>query len=184
MNSETVVIGGDGAVGEVLAGQLVGTSAAVVFLDEDERAVEHAAEAGADARVGDPSEAATLDREDIEEMGTAIVASQKDSHNLLVAQLLQLRRTERVIALVNDPKNVEAFTAAGIEPVSASTVLAGALDRQRRGAEIVETERSLGQETEEDTAKRHLEHEESTDDPKHERVRSDGAGVTCSAQRT
>ncbi|MGN8216282.1 NAD-binding protein [Halococcus salifodinae] len=176
MNSETVVIGGDGAVGEVLAGQLVGSSTAVVFLDEDERAVERAAEAGADARVGDPSEAATLDREDIGEMETAIVASQKDSHNLLVAQLLRLRRTERVIALVNDPENVEAFAAAGIEPVSASTALAGALDRQRRGVEGVETERSPGQKTEEDATKHRSEHEESTDDPKHERVRSDGAG--------
>jgi Trk K+ transport system NAD-binding subunit len=173
MKKETVVIGGKGAVGETLAGQLIGGSTAVVFLDEDDRAVERAAEAGADARVADPSEAATLDREDIEEVGTAIVASREDSHNLLVAQLLRLQRAERVIALVNDPENVEAFAEAGIEPVSASAALAGALDRQRRV--VGRAERSSGQETA-NAAKRRSEREESTDGPERERVRSDGAG--------
>lgn len=33
MDSNLVVIGGDGAVGKTLAGQLAGGSAAVVFLD-------------------------------------------------------------------------------------------------------------------------------------------------------
>jgi hypothetical protein len=96
MDSDTVVIGGEGTVGETLAG------GSVVFLDEDERAVERAAEAGADARVADPSEAAT----------------------------------------------------------------------QRRSVGIVETERSSDQET----AKRRLGREESTDDPERERLRSDGMG--------
>jgi Trk K+ transport system NAD-binding subunit len=173
MNSDTVVIGGDGAVGETLAGQLAGGSTAVVFLDEDENAVERAAGAGADVRVADPSEAATFDHEDVEEAGTAIVASREDSHNLLVAQFLRLRRIERVIALVNDPRNVEAFAAAGIEPVSASTALAGALDRQRRVVE--RTERSSERKTA-NAAKRRSEREESTDGPERERVRSDGAG--------
>lgn len=173
MTSEILITGGDGSVGEVLADQLTSDSVTVVFLDEHERAVERAAEAGADARMSDPSEAAILDREDIEEMGTAIVASQKDSHNLLVAQLLRLRRIERVIALVNDPRNVEAFAAAGIEPVSASAALAGALNRQRRVVKY--TERSSGQEAT-NAAKRRQEREELTDGPERERVRLDGAG--------
>jgi Trk K+ transport system NAD-binding subunit len=169
MNRDTVVIGGEGAVGEILAGRIAGDSAVVVFLDEDERA----AEAGADTRVADLSEAATLDREDIEEVGPAIVASREDSHNLLVAQLLRLRRAERVIALVNDPRNVEAFAAAGIEPVSASTALADALDRQRRVVE--HTGRSLGQATA-NAAKRRSEREEPAHGPERDRLRSDGAG--------
>jgi len=173
MGNDIVVIGGDGAVGETLAGQLAGGSTTVVFLNEDENAVERAAGAGADAQVTDPSEAATFDHEDIKEAGIAIVASRKDSHNLLVSQFLRLRRTERVIALVNDPGNVEAFAAAGIEPVSAATVLADALDRQRRVIE--RPERSSGQETATAT-KRRPEREESADGPERERVRSDGAG--------
>lgn len=167
-----VVVGGEGAVGETLAGQLTGGSAAVVFLDEDDRAVERAAKAGVDARVADPSEAATLDREDIEEVDTAIVASRDDGHNLLVAQHLRLRRAERVIALVNDPANVEAFAEAGIKPVCASTALASALDRQRRGVELVENERS----SEPKRTNRRPEREESTDGPERERLRSDGTG--------
>lgn len=176
MDGELLVTGGDGPVGEILADQLTRDSVTVVFLDEDERAIERATEAGVDARMCNPSETATLDREDIEEMGTAIVASQEDSHNLLVAQLLRIRRTERVIALVNDPRNVEAFAAAGIEPVSASTALADALDRQRRGVEVVETERSPGPKTEEDATKRHSKRGESTDGTERERIRSDGGG--------
>lgn len=170
MDEDTVIIGGDGAVGETLAGRLAGVS--VVFFDEDEHAVERAAEAGADARVADPSEAATLDREGIEEVDIAIVASHEDGRNLLVAQLLRLRRAERVIALVNDPANLDAFAEAGIEPVCASTALAGALDRQRRGVEVVEDERSSDQER----AKRRSECEKPTDDPEHERLWSDGEG--------
>ena len=173
MNVEILITGGDGFVGEVLADQLANDSATVVFLDENERAVERAAETGADARISDPSKAAMLDREDIEGMGTAIVASQKDSHNLLVAQLLRLRRIERVIALVNDPRNVEAFAEAGIEPVSASTILASALNRQRRVVKY--TERSSGQKAT-NVAKRRQEREGPTDDPERERVRLDGTG--------
>ena len=173
MTREILITGGDGFVGEVLADQLTSDSVRVVFLDEDERAVERAAEAGADARMSDPSEATTLNREDIEEMGTAIVASQEDSHNLLVAQLLRPRRIKRVIALVNDPQNVEAFAAAGIEPVCASAALAGALNRQRRVVEY--TVRSSGQETT-NAEKRRQESEESSNSLERERVRSDGTG--------
>src|SRR5699024_11295317 len=97
--------------------------------------------AGVDAHLADPSETATLDREAIESLGTAIVASRTDRRNLLVAQLLGCRRTERVIALVNDPRNVDAFAAAGIEPVCAATTLASALARQLRYVKGPEIER-------------------------------------------
>lgn len=173
METELLVTGGDGFVGEVLAEQLTTDLVTVMFLSRDERAVKRATEAGADARVGNPSEAGILDRENVEEIGTAVVASLKDSHNLLAAQLLLLRGAERVIALVNDPKNVEAFAAAGIEPVSASTALAGALDRQRR---VVEHAGRSSKEETTNAAKRHQGYEESIDEPEDERVRSDGAG--------
>lgn len=169
MNNKTIVIGGDGAVGEILASQLESNSATVVLLD----AVEHATAVDTDTQMADPSEAATLDPKDIEETSIAIVASQTDSHNLLVALLLQHRQTERVIALVNDPANVEAFAEAGIEPVCASIALASAL-AQRHG---VEDERSSGKETE-DSPERRLEREESTDSPERERLRNGAGGDT------
>lgn len=174
MFNETLVIGGDGSVGETLARRLAHGSAVVLFLGEDEHAVERTAEAGVDARLADPSETATLDREEIGAMGTAIVASRTDRRNLLVAQLLRLRRTERVIALVNDPGNVEAFAAAGIEPVCATTMLASALARQRRGGEHPENERQSEQAVGESSTEQFP--RESADESERERLRSDGTG--------
>lgn len=107
-------------------------------------------------------------------MGTAIVASRTDRRNLLVAQLLGLRRTERVIALVNDPRNVDAFAAAGIEPVCAATTLASALARQRRGGEQPESERQSEQAMGESPTERSP--RESADESGRERLRSDGTG--------
>ncbi|GAA0470835.1 NAD-binding protein [Halococcus dombrowskii] len=174
MCSETLVVGGDGTVGETLARRLVHGSAVVLFIGEDEHAVERATSAGVDARLADPSETATLDGEAIEAMGTAIVASRTDRRNLLVAQLLGLRRTERVIALVNDPRNVDAFAAAGIEPVCAATTLASALARQRRGGEQPESERQSEQAMGESPTERSP--RESADESGRERLRSDGTG--------
>ena len=174
MSSEILVTGGDGSVGTALARRLARGSAVVLFLDEDERAVERAAAAGADVRLADPSEAATLDREEIESMGTAIVASRTDRRNLLIAQLLRLRRTERVIALVNDPGNVDAFAAAGIEPVCAATTLASALAERRRVVERPEHERRSERATQGEPTEQFP--EEPADEPERERLRSDGTG--------
>jgi Trk K+ transport system NAD-binding subunit len=169
MGYDTVVIGGDGAVGERLACRLADGSAGIVFLDADDRAVERASEAGAEARVADPSKAATFDRENVEEATTAVVASRKDGSNLLVAQLLRLRRTDRVIALVNDPANVEAFAEAGIEPVCATTALSSALAEQRHDREAT-GERASKPEAVETTD------ETGTESGENERLRSDGGG--------
>ncbi|EMA47251.1 NAD-binding protein [Halococcus saccharolyticus] len=170
--THAVILGGEGAVGETLAVQLANGSPAVTFLAGDAHAADRAAEAGADARVADPSEPATLDREDIGEADIAIVTSRQDSQNLLLAQFLRLQRTGRVIALVNDPANLDAFAEAGIETVCASTALSTALDRQRRGVEAVETQSSSNRAT----ADRRTEYEEPTDEPERERLRSGGAG--------
>ncbi|EMA53362.1 MULTISPECIES: NAD-binding protein [Halococcus] len=170
--ARAVILGGEGAVGETLAVQLANGSSAVTLLAGDAHAAERAAGAGADARVTDPSSTATLDREDIDEADIAIVTSRLDSQNLLLAQFLRLQGSGRVIALVNDPANLEAFTEAGIETVCASTALSTALDRQRRGVETVETERSSNR----TNPDRHTEHGESTDEPERERLRSGGAG--------
>lgn len=141
--NEEVLIGG-GIVGETLAGQLADGSVDVVFLSEDDRAVERAAAAGVDALAVSPSDPTTLDQEGIADVETVIVASREDGRNLLVTQLLRRRTAERVIALVNDPNNIEAFAAAGVEPVCATSTLAAALDRQRREGR---SENESGQQT-------------------------------------
>ena len=161
MNHDTVIIGGRG-VGETLAEELADGSGEVAFLGEDDRAVERAEAAGADARVVDTRNGSALDREGVDSPGVVIAASREDCRNLLVAQLLRVRRADRVIALVNDPNNVDVFDDAGVEPVCASTALASALDRKRRGKEVFE-----GHECSEDD-------ERSQDED--ERLRLDGGG--------
>ncbi|QLG28741.1 NAD-binding protein [Halorarum halophilum] len=161
MNHDTVIIGGRGA-GETLAEELANESGEVAFLGDDHRAVERAAAAGADARVVDLKTGTALDREGLDGPDVVIVASHEDGRNLLVAQLVRIRRANRVIALVNDPENVDAFVDAGVEPVCASTALASALDRKRHGEEVFETEESSE------------DHKWSTNE--NERLRSDGGG--------
>ncbi|WP_313692209.1 NAD-binding protein [Halorarum halobium] len=161
MNHDTIIIGGRG-VGETLAEELSDGGGEVAFLGEDHRAVERAEAAGADARVVDLRSGSALDREGLDGPAVVIAASREDRRNLLVAQLVRVRRADRVIALVNDPENVDAFDDAGVEPVCASTALASALDRKRRGEEVFETE-----EDSED-------HRRSTNED--ERLRSRGGG--------
>lgn len=130
MSHEIVVVGG-GTVGEALAGALTRAAADVVYLDDDAQTVERAAASGVDARQITRHEAAAFDGVGIDRPGIALVASREDSRNLLIAQLLQLRCADRVVALVNDPSNVDAFADAGIESVCATSVLVSALAEQR-----------------------------------------------------
>ncbi|SFL00805.1 TrkA-N domain-containing protein [Halogranum rubrum] len=131
MGHDIVIVGG-GVVGETLAEALERASVEVVYLDTDSRAVDRAAESGVDAQLVETSEATALDHVSAEDVGIAIVASSEDSRNLLVAQLLQVRSARRVVALVNDPDNVELFVDAGVEPVCATSALVSALDDRRR----------------------------------------------------
>jgi Trk K+ transport system NAD-binding subunit len=170
MNSTIVIIGGNETTGETLATQITGSSLDVVFLGEDDRAVERTTVAGVDARVADPGEPGTLDSEEIDGVGTAIVATHEDSRNLLVAQRFRIRGAERVIVLVNDPKNIDAFAEAGVEPVCAATVLSSALDAKRRRESP--TEQGVSEAPGADSTK---ENETSNDESSgNRRLRSDG----------
>lgn len=132
MSYDTVVIGNGGGIGETLARRLARDRVEVLFFDDDDRAVARVAEAGIDARLAHPSAAIALDREDVRDVDVAVVASREDGQNLLVSQHLGLRCAGRIITLVNDPNNVEAFADASVEPVCVSTILASALDARRR----------------------------------------------------
>lgn len=130
MKHEIVIVGG-GAVGETLAGVLTRAGADVVYLDDDSQTVERAVASGVDARRIEQHEAAALDDVGVDRPDIALVASREDSWNLLIAQLLQLRCADRIVALVNDPNNVDVFTDAGVESVCVTSVLVSALAERR-----------------------------------------------------
>lgn len=126
MTYEILIIGG-GATGWVLAREF-DREYDVLLLDGDSRTIERVREDGIAAETVSPEESTKLARTMPSGAKTAIVASRADSTNLLAAQQARLRgKTERVIALVNEPQNTAAFDDADITPVCASSALATAL---------------------------------------------------------
>ena len=171
MIAEVVVVDGGGPVGNVLASRIAADDGGVVFLDENEHAVERASDAGADARTVDVGRAGTFDDDAIERADVALVVSPEDGHNLLVGQFLRLRRVKRVVALVNDPANLDAFAGAGIEPVCVTSALTGVLDARRREPRAETRERNV------ETASESHETDEAARTDDRTRLRSDGGRV-------
>jgi Trk K+ transport system NAD-binding subunit len=172
MVAVVVVVDRGGPVGGALASRIVDDDGHVVFLDGNEHAVERASDAGIDARTVDSGRAGVFDEDDIERADVGLVVSPEDGHNLLVGQFLRLRRVERVIALVNDPANLDAFAGAGIEPVCATSALTGVLDARRR-----EPRAAIQRRTTETTAEPHETDDETSRVDDRERLRSDGGRV-------
>lgn len=126
MTSHTVIIG-DGVLGEALARLFAEEDTPAVLLADEESAVDGARSAGIEATKADPTDPVTLDRQEVTDAESAVVAARDDGRSLLVAQLLRFRDADRVVALVHDPRNVDAFADAGVDAVCATTALASAL---------------------------------------------------------
>ncbi|EMA36550.1 TrkA-N domain-containing protein [Halococcus hamelinensis 100A6] len=166
-----VVVDGGGSIGDALASRIAADGGGVMFLAENEHAVERASDAGVDARTVDVGRAGTFDDDAIERADVALVVSPEDGHNLLVGQFLRLRRVKRVVALVNDPANLDAFAEAGIEPVCVTGTLTGVLDARRREPRAATRERA----TETSSESHETDEPSRTDD--RTRLRSDGGRV-------
>jgi trk system potassium uptake protein TrkA len=123
-----VIIGGN-AVGQTLAAQLDTTYNEVLFIDEDEHVIECADESGlATTAIDDIRESASTDILDVDLSTIIVVASARDSANLLIAQLIRNRfDVGRLIVRVNDPQNHSVFADLGLDAVYSTPVLAAAL---------------------------------------------------------
>ena len=124
----SVTITGGGHTGCALARCLNEDGETVSFVDTDPYAVARAEDAGVAASDGDPTHVLVLQEAGIEPGTTVVVAGERDSANLLVAQLVRTKFGVRdVVVLVNDPRNRVAFAESGVETVSAADVLTEAL---------------------------------------------------------
>ena len=89
--------------------------------------------------VGDGDEMAFLATTGIERAGVVIACTGDDEDNLVACQLAKGKfRVPRTIARVNNPVNVNVFTALGIDvPVSATELLMGLIEAEISGSEMV-----------------------------------------------
>ncbi|MGD0198902.1 MAG: TrkA family potassium uptake protein [Solirubrobacteraceae bacterium] len=120
-----VIIVGAGKVGLNLARELLDKGHEVTLLESDRRrylVVE--AELGHVVQYGDGTELWVLERAGVQRTDLVIAVTGDDEDNVLVCQVAKEKyECERVIARVNNPRNLQHFKLLGIQPVVSATDL-------------------------------------------------------------
>ena len=120
-----VLIVGAGKVGWNLARELIAKGHEVTVLESDptryavvEEELEHS------VQYGDGSELWVLERAGIERADLVIAVTGDDEDNLLICQVAKEKYLcERIIARVNNPRNLDHFKLLGIQPAVSATDL-------------------------------------------------------------
>jgi trk system potassium uptake protein len=120
-----VIIAGAGKVGWNLARELIDKDHEVTLLENDrrrylvvEQELEHA------VQYGDASELWVLERAGIPRADLVIAVTGDDEDNILICQMARDKyEVERIVARVNNPRNLDHFKELGIEPAVSATDL-------------------------------------------------------------
>jgi trk system potassium uptake protein len=120
-----VIIAGAGKVGWNLARELIEKEHEVTLLENDrrrylvvEQELEHA------VQYGDASELWVLERAGIQRADLVIAVTGDDEDNILICQMARDKYdVERIVARVNNPRNLDHFKELGIEPAVSATDL-------------------------------------------------------------
>ena len=120
-----VIIAGAGKVGWNLARELIEKGHEVTLLENDrrrylvvEQELEHA------VQYGDTSELWVLERAGIQRADLVIAVTGDDEDNILICQMARDKYdVERIVARVNNPRNLDHFKELGIEPAVSATDL-------------------------------------------------------------
>lgn len=120
-DSRYYVLGG-GQLGAAVARRLRAAGHAVRVVDETHD------RSDPEGYRGDPADPRTLKEAGIELASAVVVATESDSRNLLIAQLVRTHFEVRpVVVLANSPERRRTFAAVGHDPVCATTALSQAL---------------------------------------------------------
>ncbi|HEY3190006.1 MAG TPA: TrkA family potassium uptake protein [Solirubrobacteraceae bacterium] len=120
-----VLIVGGGKVGWNLARELIDKGEEVTLIESDrrrylviEQELEHA------VQYGDATELWVLERAGIQRADLVIAVTGDDEDNMLVCQVAKEKYlVERIIARVNNPRNLQHFKLLGIQPAVSATDL-------------------------------------------------------------
>src|ERR1700733_87746 len=120
-----VIIAGAGKVGWNLARELIAKDREVTLIESDHRRyrtveeeLEHA------AQYGDASELWVLERAGIQRADLVIAVTGDDEDNILICQVAKEKYgVERIVARVNNPRNLPHFKLLGVQPAVSATDL-------------------------------------------------------------
>lgn len=128
-----IVIVGGGRVGRHLTERFLQQKYEVVVIETDRRrCLELADTLVAEVVCGDGTEIAMLEEAGIRQADCLIAVTGVDQANLVAAQLAKRRyQVDKVIARVNDPRNMETFRALGVDiPVSSTDTIARLIEQE------------------------------------------------------
>jgi trk system potassium uptake protein len=120
-----VIIAGAGKVGWNLARELVANDQEVTLLESDHRRyrvveeeLEHI------VQYGDATELWVLDRAGIQRADLVIAVTGDDEDNIIICQVAREKYgVERIVARVNNPRNLQHFKLLGVQPAVSATDL-------------------------------------------------------------
>jgi len=120
-----VIIAGAGKVGWNLARELIAKDQEVTLIESDHRRyrivqeeVEHA------IAYGDATELWVLERAGIQRADLVIAVTGDDEDNILICQMAKEKYdVQRIVARVNNPRNLQHFKLLGIQPAVSATDL-------------------------------------------------------------
>ena len=120
-----VIIAGGGKVGWNLARELIAKGQEVSLIESDHRRyrvveeeLEHA------AQYGDATELWVLERSGIQRADLVIAVTGDDEDNMLICQVAKEKyEVARIVARVNNPRNLQHFKLLGVQPAVSATDL-------------------------------------------------------------
>jgi NhaP-type Na+/H+ or K+/H+ antiporter len=127
---EILVVGG-GGVGRNLAERFLMRGENVVIIDSDEENCNKARKLGLRAIHGNAEDVTTLKKAGIEHAKYLVATTDQDNTNLLVCQVAKAKfgfTSEKLVARVNEPENLQAFMDLGIRSISPIIATALMLD--------------------------------------------------------